>query len=228
MIPGRFHVYPEMAAAGLWTTPSDLLKWAMEITAARAGKSSNVLSQAMATQMLTMQKAPVGLGPFLEGSGRAFRFGHGGSDAGFHSELVYFPETGQGAAVMLNSDGGQSMIREILYSIAADYGWPEFAPRTIAVVPMGSTALDRVVGIYEVPKPDATTLALTRHGAKLYIEQDASGKRSEVVFISPTEAVILHGGEQFTLTKDASGRVIALNFGSFKVPRRAGDNPAPK
>jgi CubicO group peptidase (beta-lactamase class C family) len=228
MIPGRFHIYPEMAAAGLWTTPTDLLKWAMEIAAARAGKSNKVLSRTMATQMLTMQKAPVGLGPFLEGSGPAFRFGHGGSDAGFHSELVYFPETGKGAAVMVNSDGGQPMLREILYSIAAEYEWPEFAPRTIEAVPMDSTALDQVVGVYEVTKPDATTLAVTRRGARLYLEQDASGFPLEVVFTSPTEAVILDGGDVFTLTKDESGRVTALNFGSVKIPRKPGNNPASK
>ncbi|MBK6487392.1 MAG: beta-lactamase family protein [Gemmatimonadetes bacterium] len=33
MVEGRWHVYPEMAPAGLWTTPTDLLKWALEIAA---------------------------------------------------------------------------------------------------------------------------------------------------------------------------------------------------
>jgi CubicO group peptidase (beta-lactamase class C family) len=39
-VPGRFHVYPEMAAAGLWTTPSDLARWAMEVQRAGRGESS--------------------------------------------------------------------------------------------------------------------------------------------------------------------------------------------
>ena len=79
VIKGKWHVYPEMAAAGLWTTPTDLATWALEIAAARAGRSSTVLSRELATQMLTVQKAPFGLGPSLEGSGTGFHFGHGGS-----------------------------------------------------------------------------------------------------------------------------------------------------
>lgn len=228
MIPGRFHIYPEMAAAGLWTTPTDLLKWAMEIVAARAGKSSKVLSQAMASQMLSIQKGSFGLGPAVEGSGRAFRFGHRGSDEGFHSELVYFPETGQGAAVMVNSDGGQPMIREILNSIAAGYGWPEFSPQTIEAVSMDSTDLDQVVGVYEITKPFAVTLVVTRQGTRLYVEKYASGIVSEVVFTSPTEAVILDDGWVFTLTKEESGRVSSLNQGSLTIPRKPGNNPATK
>jgi CubicO group peptidase (beta-lactamase class C family) len=49
-------LHPELAAAGLWSTPTDLLKWAMEIAAARAGSSSRLLSRALATQMLTVQR----------------------------------------------------------------------------------------------------------------------------------------------------------------------------
>jgi CubicO group peptidase (beta-lactamase class C family) len=30
-VAGRFHTYPEMAAAGLWTTPSDLALWIMDV-----------------------------------------------------------------------------------------------------------------------------------------------------------------------------------------------------
>lgn len=55
VVPGKWHVYPEMAAAGLWTTPSDLARFAIEIQLSLAGKSNKVLSQAMTRQQLTVQ-----------------------------------------------------------------------------------------------------------------------------------------------------------------------------
>src|SRR5258706_14567517 len=79
-LPGGWHVYPELGPAGLWTTPTDLAKWALAITAARGGKPGAILSPATAKAMLTPQAGSVGLGPFVEDSGRAFRFGHGGDN----------------------------------------------------------------------------------------------------------------------------------------------------
>ena len=53
MVHGRWHIYPEMAAAGLWTTPTDLSKFAIEIALSKHGKSNRILSESMTRQMLT-------------------------------------------------------------------------------------------------------------------------------------------------------------------------------
>ena len=150
MLPGRWHVYPELGPAALWTTPTDLLKWAEEIAADRAGRSRKLLSDTMATRMLTVEKAPTGLGPFLEGTGRGFRFGHGGDNAGFHCDLVYFPETGQGAAIMTNGDLGQQLMSEIRLAIAAEYGWPASGPKMVKIVALDSAAMARITGEYVI------------------------------------------------------------------------------
>jgi CubicO group peptidase (beta-lactamase class C family) len=60
-IKGKWHIYPEMAAAGLWTTPSDLARFAIELQKCRIGKSKRVLSTRMAQQMLTAQIGDAGL-----------------------------------------------------------------------------------------------------------------------------------------------------------------------
>ena len=150
VIPGRWHTYPEMAAAGLWTTPTDLARWALAIAAARAGTDSTLLPPALAAEMLTPQKGSFGLGPSLSGAGRAFRFGHGGANEGFRSNLLYFPEAGVGAAVMVNSDNGDALIQEIFYAIAAEFGWPDYGPRQISAVPRDSAALAAAAGVYDM------------------------------------------------------------------------------
>jgi CubicO group peptidase (beta-lactamase class C family) len=68
-VRGRWHVYPEMAAAGLWTTPTDLAKFAIEVQETLAGRGHGVISPAMARQYVTQQKG--GYGEMPEGAPRA-------------------------------------------------------------------------------------------------------------------------------------------------------------
>lgn len=123
MIPGRWHIYPEMAAAGLWTTPTDLSKFAIEIALSKNGKSNRVLTEAMTRQMLTPQKDQAGLGFFIGMGGNPNAFGHNGADEGFQALLIMISDTGQGAAIMANSDNGIAVAMELVNSIAREYGW---------------------------------------------------------------------------------------------------------
>ena len=126
-IDGRWHVYPEMAAAGLWTTPSDLARVAIEVSLASAGRSSRVLSQAMTKQMLTEQMPRVGLGFALGPAPGQFR--HNGANEGFRAYLTAFADTGSGVAIMANSDNGSRLLDLIAGSVAKEYGWPGMVPQ---------------------------------------------------------------------------------------------------
>jgi hypothetical protein len=92
-----------MAAAGLWTTPSDLARAAMEVQREYAGTSDKVLSQSMAHEMLTHQKDHWGLGFELEPLDDTPRFGHFGVNAGFISTLQAYRDTGQGGGAIFHS-----------------------------------------------------------------------------------------------------------------------------
>ncbi|MCI0540159.1 MAG: beta-lactamase family protein [Verrucomicrobiales bacterium] len=124
-VKGKWHIYPEMAAAGLWTTPSDLARFAMGIQKALAGKSNPVLSQAMTRQMLTVQKGKHGLGLGLDGSGSKLRFYHGGRDEGFDAVLVAYAESGQGVVVMVNANDNSGAVKRIVDAVSKEYHWPE-------------------------------------------------------------------------------------------------------
>ncbi|HEV8037315.1 MAG TPA: serine hydrolase domain-containing protein [Bryobacteraceae bacterium] len=128
-VAGKWHVYPEMAAAGLWTTASDLAQFAIEIQKSREGRSNRVLSREMTNQMLTRQIDGAGLGLMLGGTDQAPRFSHGGADDGFQAFLIGTLDSGKGAIVMANSDNGISLAQEILLSIAAEYNWPDYKPK---------------------------------------------------------------------------------------------------
>ena len=88
--------YSAMAPAGLWTTPSDLCLFAIEIEKAYAGQSK-VLSYTLTHEMLTDQSEEIyGLGVALGQRGHAVRFWHSGANGGYQSLFEGYPQTGQG------------------------------------------------------------------------------------------------------------------------------------
>jgi CubicO group peptidase (beta-lactamase class C family) len=127
-IAGRWHIYPEMAAAGLWTTPTDLANFAIEIALSKQGKANHVLSEKMTREMLTPQikseegGGSVGLAFFL-GPQVPDQFGHNGSDEGFQANLVMFADSGQGLAIMGNSDAFFHVAPHVQEAVAKAYGW---------------------------------------------------------------------------------------------------------
>ncbi len=125
-LPGGWRIYPEQAAAGLWSTPTDLARFAVAVLEASAGEAGSVISPAMASAMLTEAMGGWGLGVNVTGEGPAFRLSHGGANEGYRAYLMAYPETGQGLVVMTNSDNGDALAMEILQSVADTYDWPDF------------------------------------------------------------------------------------------------------
>jgi CubicO group peptidase (beta-lactamase class C family) len=121
-VHGRWHIYPEMAAAGLWTTPTDLATFVIEIALSKQGKANHILSEKMTNEMLTPVMDEAGLGFFLDKQNSG-QFGHDGADEGFQALLTMNADTGNGLAIMANSDNGISVAGLILRSVAREYGW---------------------------------------------------------------------------------------------------------
>lgn len=208
-VPGGWHVYPEMAPAGLWTTPTDLLKWAIAITDARAGRSTTLLSQAMTQQMLTAQKNEVGLGPFVGGTGRNFHFGHGGANEGFHSQLVMYPELGVGAAIMTNGDGGPLLIPEVLRALAAEYGWPDYGAERVTARTLDPKTVAGLVGTYLVQGLEAR---VEQDSGRLVLRVPKQLPDQELIPKSDTTFVLSSLGWQVSFKRDASGRATAISL----------------
>src|SRR5262245_3286639 len=147
VIAGKWHRYPELAAAGLWATPSDLAQLLLEVQATWRGASHRVLSSKMTHAMLAPQITPTqGLGWRLEGKGRAARCEHGGETDGFACSVVGYLERGQGAAVMTNGDRGSPLVQEIMRAIAKEYGWVDYLPEEKKVITVPEASLARHLG----------------------------------------------------------------------------------
>jgi CubicO group peptidase (beta-lactamase class C family) len=150
-VSGGWHVYPEMAAAGLWTTPADLCRFALALQRALAGRDESFLSRRTVAEMLSPQvEEGIGLGLFRFRGGAWF--GHGGGDEGFVCQLTAAREGGRAAAVMTNSDRPASLIEEVIRGIAAEYAWPGYLPPPPAPDPAPAPAADAAAcaGAYEL------------------------------------------------------------------------------
>jgi CubicO group peptidase (beta-lactamase class C family) len=159
-VAGGFHTYPEMAAAGLWSTPTDLAKFAIEIQSSLRGKANRVLSIEMTQQMLVAGQGKYGLGLEIGGSPGNPYFVHGGINKGFEGLLVAYAQSGDGAVIMTNAQGGQRLANDILRSIAAVYGWPDFHPIVRATVRVDPAILLTYVGVYELTPTFSITITL--------------------------------------------------------------------
>ena len=118
---GGWHTYPEMAAAGLWTTPTDLSLFAIAVARAVMGESNKIIERPMAELMIIPQLGRHGLG-FVGAQGW---FGHTGSNAGYRCELICRADASHGAVIMTNSDSGGRLIKPLLAAIAQESKWPK-------------------------------------------------------------------------------------------------------
>lgn len=132
-VKGKYHTYPEMAAAGLWTTATDLAKVGVELLKILQTQSSTgLLSCELVASMLVPQLKHqvlgegefVGLGFFCNGKDNNFCFGHSGQDQGFVADMQFYKALGKGAVIMTNFNEGGMLIREIRRAIANEYAWP--------------------------------------------------------------------------------------------------------
>jgi CubicO group peptidase (beta-lactamase class C family) len=213
IIAGRWHLHPEMAAAGLWTTPSDLARFALALWQARQGGASPLLSPAMAKQMMTKQKNEYGLGLLLGGGGdKLVSFGHDGSNVGYKCALVMLVESGQGAVVMTNGEQGGNLFGEILRGIAREYNWPTHRPVERAPISPDPAALAAYAGQYEINQANAQgVVTISVENGALYLQAPPLGGRKLALYaLADDRFFMLEEDAEISFVKDARGNVTAL------------------
>jgi CubicO group peptidase (beta-lactamase class C family) len=190
-VRGGPHTYPEMAAAGLWTTPLDLARVALDLEEGFQGRPSRILSVAMVKEMLTHQHDGYGLGIAVSGDGRSLRIGHRGANAGYRCQWVQYPNRRQGVIVMTNSDSGGELMAELLRAIGAEYDWPDFRPVHRTAAPIDASRLAGFAGDYRGERGWAVTV--THESGRLFVLAPQFGS-------ARVELLHAEDGEFFTQT----------------------------
>jgi len=206
-VSGNWHRYPELAAAGLWTTPSDLARFAIEIQQSSAGTSNKVLSQDMTRQMLTRSKlSDYGLGLFV-GAVRDEHesFGHTGGNIGIRTMMTAFNSTGQGATLMTNSDNGAELIQEVLRAISVEYGWTDYRVVEKVAVAGDAGEYKKLAGEYVVAN---FPVVVTADGDRLYIKAEPLGAFRQELFPDGNDNFFMLNNEVVVhFEKNAGGMV---------------------
>lgn len=206
-VEGGAHTYPEMAAAGLWTTPSDLARYAIEVQQSLQGKSNRVLSVEMTRQMLTPGIGNWGLGIGVDGAKSDPYFSHGGANDGFRCILVAYEKSGEGAVVMTNSDAGGRLGDEIIRGIAAEYGWPDYRSTVRTRVRVDTNILAQYAGTFELEK--GFDLVITLEKGQLMAQ--ATGQENAPIYPeSATKFFSTGSSAEIEFFKDGTGKVNRL------------------
>lgn len=221
-IVGKWHTYPEMAAAGLWTTPSDLLLFAKAIINADRGEAGAILGQEITREMLSPQMADWGLGPIVNLAGKPREFGHSGANEGFRARLRAFPDTCQGAVVMTNSDNGSPLAEEIMRAIADAYHWPNpMKSDERDVVELTPTISEQFIGNYHLKDSPGTRINITHADNKTLV---LSGMEREAGVMFPSSDELIFSpddGLQLKFNPDSGNYTITEYDETYEVVREA-------
>lgn len=123
-LPGGYNIMPELSATGLWTTPSDLARFGIEIMKALKSESK-YLAKNTAELMTTKayENSPYGMGLAVDQCKKGLTFGHGGSNFGYHSNMCFCTDEGSGIVVMQNSDIGIGICDEVTNAFKEICDW---------------------------------------------------------------------------------------------------------
>lgn len=217
---GLFHNYPEQAAAGLWTTPTDLARFALGVQEAYAGSSAVVLNQEYAEIMLTKNEYGHGHGPAVGENEGDLVFMHGGKNAGYTCHLYAWTEGGRGMVVMSSADNARPLIQDIERAIAAHYGWSFDGATVVELVVLPAEELTKFVGAYVAPEMNYRIAVEVKNDKVMVIDVDGGGDEYPLDPLGPLEFIDLADGARIAFEADESGNIVAaIQDGRFRFER---------
>jgi CubicO group peptidase (beta-lactamase class C family) len=216
-VEGKGWIYANMGAGGLWTTPSDLAKFLIEIQKSFSGESNKVLSKKMIETMMTVQMGSSGLGLGITGEGEAKSFGHSGHNRGFLCRIKAFVHGGRGVVIMANSNKAIPLLQGITFGVAKEYGWPEPKPMEVEPYSISHEELKAYAGRYVVAENYFVTISIEGK----YLKITHFEGEDILIPVSDTQFYQQLDGIKLTFIKDEQGNVkqISLMDGRMKLTK---------
>jgi hypothetical protein len=213
---------PEMAASGLWTTPSDFARLVIALIESYNGKEDCFLSTPLARQMMTeVGVSRFGLGPKMRGLGLQRVFFHVGSNNSYNAHIEGHLATGNGLVTFTNGANGSDLNDEIRRAVAEAEGWTVACVVMVPKIELTDDAMQELTGIYAV-QPSGTLSSLrmrsnvvayevrVREGS-VHIGSPGNDEAAKLIPESPTTFVDAEYGERHVeFVRDYTGRVSAL------------------
>jgi CubicO group peptidase (beta-lactamase class C family) len=208
-VPGKRHTYPEMQAAGLWTTASDLARFAIAMQNSLREAPGGMLQPETAREMVTPVMESAGLGFFIDDNDGAIYFQHGGADEGFQALLIASRDEGYGLAVMANSDNGGAIAQEILRAVALEYGWDGILEDAVTAVDLSAAELSTYEGRYRREPPPEVARVWVESGM-LASSITLRGYTSRLVPLGDDVFLFEEQGDRYRFVRDSDGAVVAI------------------
>lgn len=214
-VDGGWHIYPEQAAAGLWTTPSDYAAFISALMDSNQATQPPI-SNAVASEVLAPVSSAYGLGIGVEDVDGRVRIRHGGSNRGYRCFFVAFPDTREVFVLMTNSANGSTLGAEIIRAASKAYGWPNSDPKVIKRIELSENQMGEYAGAYALPGSTQPYATLTVGDRSLAGELAAGGLFS-LVPMSETEFIDPDDGQEITFQAD--GDQMSLVAGGTTLTR---------
>jgi len=205
-ITGKYHIYPEQAAAGLWTNPTDLASYIIETQLAYEGRSSKVLDQQTTRLRLTPYlNNNAALGVFIDNLDSTAYFQHGGANEGFRCQYYGSLTKGNGVVVMVNSDNG-NIIPELINSVAKVYDFKGLY-RSRTTIAVADSLLEKYTGQYALTP--TFIMVISKEGNQLF-SQATNQPKFKKYAETPTKFTPGEFPAEIEFIKDASGKINSI------------------
>jgi CubicO group peptidase (beta-lactamase class C family) len=190
VVENGYNLYPEMAAAGLWTTPIDYAKIVCELQKEYQGHSNLILSKEMAINALSRHYWHMALGFIMDEEGDRIALNFSGGNHGYICDIYSYLNAGSGAIIMSNSNNGGPLIESLFYSISKEYNWSNWQPDTIFPVVLDVQVINEFIGEYYGLSRDSVEFSFVISGNQDSLVFKTADREYPIYSVSNTKFVI--------------------------------------
>ncbi|AUJ69189.1 serine hydrolase domain-containing protein [Pseudoalteromonas sp. NC201] len=207
---GDWFNQPEQAAAGLWTTPTDLAKYVIAVQKAKQGTTTGIITPSLVKDMLTMHHKDMGLGPQLRKSKQGLIFAHSGKNFGYSNRFNAYADKADGMIVMTNGDSARPVVAELQNAINDHFAWDLSSPMLVTPFNMSDTLRNDLIGEYVWEHDKTFKMHIVRKEGAFEIHNLVEGGKFKFIAEAQDSLVAINTGVKVQVETDKKGKVTAI------------------